>query len=184
MLVGQKGTDNPQTSSDATTGGGGGMSVVAIKDDTQTDLLFGTIPVRPLVVAGAGNGGGDAAYSGTPGDNALLDEGSSDAFLSKDYSGGGYRQYRNNSYCGKSFLVGGDAASYYYTRKGNGSYAGFGGGGSNKDDGDGGGGGGYRGGVLGSHGGSSYNAGKNPTAELNTERTDGLIKIKKLGGTE
>ena len=184
LLVGQKGTDNPQTSSDATTGGGGGMSVVAIKDDTQTDLLFGTIPVRPLVVAGAGNGGGDAAYSGTPGDNALLDEGNSDAFLSKDYSGGGYRQYRNNSYCGKSFLVGGDAASYYYTRNVNGSYAGFGGGGSNKDDGDGGGGGGYRGGVLGSHGGSSYNAGKNPTAELNTERTDGIIKIKKIGGTE
>ena len=184
LLVGQKGTDNPQTSKDATTGGGGGMSVVAIKDDTQTDLLFGTISVRPLVVAGAGNGGGDATYSGTPGDNALLDEGNSDAFLSKDYSGGGYRQYRNNSYCGKSFLVGGDAASYYYTRNGNGSYAGFGGGGSNKDDGDGGGGGGYRGGVLGSHGGSSYNAGENKTAELNTERTDGIIKIKKIGGTE
>lgn len=184
LLVGQKGTDNPQTSGDATTGGGGGMSVVAIKDDTQADMLFDTIPVRPLVVAGAGNGGGDAAYSGTPGDNALLDEGNSDAFLSNDYSGGGYRQYRNSSYCGKSFLVGGDAASNYYTRNGNGSYAGFGGGGSNKDDGDGGGGGGYRGGVLGSHGGSSYNAGENPTAELNTERTDGLIKIKKIGGTE
>lgn len=184
LLVGQKGTDNPQTSGDATTGGGGGMSVVAIKDDTQTDMLFDTIPVRPLVIAGAGNGGGDAAYSGTPGDNALLDEGNSDAFLSNDYSGGGYRQYRNSSNCGKSFLVGGDAASYYYTRNGNGSYAGFGGGGSNKDDGDGGGGGGYRGGVLGSHGGSSYNAGENPTAELNTERTDGLIKIKKLGGTK
>ena len=184
LLVGQKGTDNPQTSSDATTGGGGGMSVVAIKDDTQTDKLFGTIPVRPLIVAGAGNGGGDAGYSGTPGDNALLDEGTSDAFLSNDYSGGGYRQYRNNSYCGKSFLVGGDAASYYYTRNSNGSYAGFGGGGANKDDGDGGGGGGYRGGVPGSHGGSSYNAGENPTAELNTERTNGIIKIKKIGGTE
>ena len=184
LLVGQKGTDNTQTSGDATTGGGGGMSVVAIKDTTQTDLLFGTIPVRPLVIAGAGNGGGDVAYSGTPGDNALLDEGTSDAFLSNDYSGGGYRQYRDSSYCGKSFLVGGDAASYYYTRNGNGSYAGFGGGGSNRDDGDGGGGGGYRGGVLGSHGGSSYNTGENPTAELNTERTDGLIKIKKLGGTE
>lgn len=184
LLVGQKGTDNPQTSGDATTGGGGGMSVVAIKDATQTDLLFGTIPVRPLVVAGAGNGGGDVAYSGTPGDNALLDEGTNDAFLSNDYSGGGYRQYRENSYCGKSFLVGGDAASNYYTRNGNGSYAGFGGGGSNKDDGDGGGGGGYRGGVLGSHGGSSYNAGEIPTAELNTERTNGIIKIKKIGGTE
>ena len=184
LLVGQKGTDNPQTSSDATTGGGGGMSVVAIKDATQTDLLFGTIPVRPLVVAGAGNGGGDAAYSGTPGDNALLDEGTDDSYLSSDYSGGGYRQYRNSSYCGKSFLVGGDAASNYYTRNGNGSYAGFGGGGSNKDDGDGGGGGGYRGGVPGSHGGSSYNAGENKTAELNTERTNGMIKIKKIGGTE
>lgn len=184
LLVGQKGTDNPQTSSDATAGGGGGMSVVAIKDDTQTDKLFGTIPVRPLIVAGAGNGGGDAGYSGTPGDNALLDEGSSDAFLSNDYSGGGYKQYRDNSYCGKAFLVGGDAASYYYTRNNNGSYAGFGGGGSNKDDGDGGGGGGYRGGVPGSHGGSSYNAGENKTAELSTERTNGMIKIKKIGGTE
>ena len=184
LLVGQKGTDNPQTSGDATTGGGGGMSVVVIKDDTQTDMLFDTIPVRPLVVAGAGNGGGDAALSGTPGDDALLDEGTSDAFLSNDCSGGGYRQYRNSSSCGKSFLAGGDAASSYYTRNGNGSYAGFGGGGSNKDDGDGGGGGGYRGGVLGSHGGSSYNAGENPTAELNTERTDGLIKIKLIGGNE
>lgn len=184
LLVGQKGTDNPQTSGDATTGGGGGMSVVVIKDDTQTDMLFDTIPVRPLVIAGAGNGGGDATYSGTPGDDALLDEGNSDAFLANDYSGGGYKQYRDSSYCGKSFLVGGDAASYYYTRNGNGSYAGFGGGGSNRDDGDGGGGGGYRGGVLGSHGGSSYNAGENKTAELNTERTDGLIKIKKIGGIE
>lgn len=184
LLVGQKGTDNPQTSGDATTGGGGGMSVVVIKDDTQTDMLFDTIPVRPLVVAGAGNGGGDAAHSGTPGDNALLDEGTDDSYLSSDYSGGGYRRYRNSSYCGKSFLAGGDAASYTYSRAGNVSNAGFGGGGSNKDDGDGGGGGGYRGGVLGSHGGSSYNAGENPTAELNTERTDGLIKIKKLGGTE
>lgn len=184
LLVGQKGTDNPQTSGDATTGAGGGMSVVAIKDDTQTDMLLGTIPVRPLIVAGAGNGGGDVAYSGTPGDDALLDEGTDDSYLSSDYSGGGYKQYRNSSYCGKSFLVGGDAASDYYTRNGNGSYAGFGGGGSNKDDGDGGGGGGYRGGVISAHGGSSYNAGKNPTAELNTERTDGLIKIKKLGGTE
>lgn len=184
MLVGQKGTDNPQTAGDATTGGGGGMSVVAIKDGTQTDKLFGTIPVRPLVVAGAGNGGGDAAYSGTPGDDALLDEGSSGTFLSSEYSGGGYKQYRNSSYCGKAFLVGGDAASSCYTRNGKGSYAGFGGGGSNRDDGDGGGGGGYRGGVPGSHGGSSYNAGENKTAELNTERTDGLIKIEKIGGTE
>lgn len=184
LLVGQKGTDNPQTSGDATTGAGGGMSVVAIKDDTQTDMLFGTIPVRPLIVAGAGNGGGDAAYSGTPGDNALLDEGTDDSYLSSDYSGGGYRQYRNSSYCGKSFLAGGDAASYTYSRAGNVSNAGFGGGGSNKDDGEGGGGGGYRGGVISAHGGSSYNAGENPTAELNTERTDGLIKIKKLGGTE
>lgn len=184
LLVGQKGTDNPQTSGDATTGAGGGMSVVAIKDDTQTDMLFGTIPVRPLIVAGAGNGGGDAAYSGTPGDNALLDEGTDDSYLSSDYSGGGYRQYRNSSYCGKSFLAGGDAASYTYSRAGNVSNAGFGSGGSNKDDGDGGGGGGYRGGVISVHGGSSYNAGNNATAELNTERTDGLIKIKKLGGTE
>ena len=184
LLVGQKGTDNPQTSGDATTGAGGGMSVVAIKDDTQTDMLFGTIPVRPLIVAGAGNGGGDAAYSGTPGDNALLGEGTDDSYLSSDYSGGGYSQYRNSSYCGKSFLAGGDAASYTYSRAGNVSNAGFGGGGSNKDDGDGGGGGGYRGGVISVHGGSSYNAGNNATAELNTERTDGLIKIKKLGGTE
>lgn len=184
LLVGQKGTDNPQTSGDATTGAGGGMSVVAIKDATQADLLFDTIPVRPLIVAGAGNGGGDAAYSGTPGDDALLDEGTDDSYLSSEYSGGGYRQYRDSSYCGKSFLAGGDAASYTYNRADNVSDAGFGGGGSNKDDGDGGGGGGYRGGAPGSHGGSSYNAGKNPTAELNTERTDGLIKIKKLGGTE
>lgn len=184
LLVGQKGTDNLQTSGDGTTGAGGGMSVVATKDDTQTDMLFGTIPVRPLVVAGAGNGGGDANASGTQGDDALLDEGTDDSYLSQDLSGGGYNQYRNNQYCGKSFIAGGDAAAYTYWRAGNASYAGFGGGGSNYDDMDGGGGGGYRGGVMGSHGGSSYNAGSNQTAKLNTERTDGLIKIKKLGGTE
>ena len=79
---------------------------------------------------------------------------------------------------------GGYAASDTYNRTGNVSDAGFGGGGSNKDDGDGGCGGGYRGGVISANGGSSYNAGNNATAELNTERTDGLIKIKKLGGTE
>lgn len=185
MLVGNKGTDNMQTSGDATTGAGGGMSVVAIKDDTQTDMLFSTIPVRPLVVAGAGNGGGDAKYSGVAGADALLDEGTNDGYLSNDYSGGGYRQYRNSSYCGKSFLEGGDAATYTYTRSGNSSTAGFGGGGSNLDDGAGGGGAGYRGSYRGaSFGGSSYNAGENPTAALNTERTDGIIKIKLIGGTE
>ena len=185
MLVGNKGTDNMQTSGDATTGAGGGMSVVAIKDDTQTDMLFSTIPVRPLVVAGAGNGGGDANYSGVAGADALLDEGTNDGYLSNDYSGGGYRQYRNSSYCGKSFLEGGDAATNTYTRSGNSSTAGFGGGGSNLDDGAGGGGAGYRGSYRGAtFGGSSYNAGGNPTAALNTERTDGLIKIKLIGGTE
>lgn len=185
MLVGNKGTDNMQTSGDATTGAGGGMSVVAIKDDTQTDMLFSTIPVRPLVVAGAGNGGGDAKYSGVAGADALLDEGTNDGYLSNDYSGGGYRQYRNSSYCGKSFLEGGDAATYTYTRSGNSSTAGFGGGGSNLDDGAGGGGAGYRGSYRGAtFGGSSYNAGGNPTAALNTERTDGIIKIKLIGGTE
>lgn len=190
MLVGNKGTDNMQTSGDATTGAGGGMSVVAIKDDTQTDMLFSTIPVRPLVVAGAGNGGGDAKYSGVAGADALLDEGTNDGYLSNDYSGGGYRQYRNSSYCGKSFLEGGDAATNTYTRSGNSSTAGFGGGGSNLDDGAGGGGAGgggagYRGSYRGaSFGGSSYNAGENPTAALNTERTDGIIKIKLIGGTE
>lgn len=185
MLVGNKGTDNMQTSGDATTGAGGGMSVVAIKDDTQTDMLFSTIPVGPLVVAGAGNGGGDAKYSGVAGADALLDEGTNDGYLSNDYSGGGYRQYRNSSYCGKSFLEGGDAATYTYTRSGNSSTAGFGGGGSNLDNGAGGGGAGYRGSYRGaSFGGSSYNAGENPTAALNTERTDGIIKIKLIGGTE
>ena len=185
MLVGNKGTDNMQTSGDATTGAGGGMSVVAIKDDTQTDMLFSTIPVRPLVVAGAGNGGGDANYSGVAGADALLDEGTNDGYLSNDYSGGGYRQYRNSSYCGKSFLEGGDAATNTYTRSGNSSTAGFGGGGSNLDDDAGGGGAGYRGSYRGAtFGGSSYNAGGNPTAALNTERTDGLIKIKLIGGTE
>lgn len=185
MLVGNKGTDNMQTSGDATTGAGGGMSVVAIKDDTQTDMLLSTIPVRPLVVAGAGNGGGDAKYSGVAGADALLDEGTNDGYLSNDYSGGGYRQYRNSSYCGKSFLEGGDAATNTYTRSGNSSTAGFGGGGSNLDDGAGGGGAGYRGSYRGaSFGGSSYNAGENPTAALNTERTDGIIKIKLIGGTE
>lgn len=185
MLVGNKGTDNMQTSGDATTGAGGGMSVVAIKDDTQTDMLLSTIPVRPLVVAGAGNGGGDAKYSGVAGADALLDEGTNDGYLSNDYSGGGYRQYRNSSYCGKSFLEGGDAATNTYTRSGNSSTAGFGGGGSNLDDGAGGGGAGYRGSYRGAtFGGSSYNAGGNPTAILNTERTDGLIKIKLIGGTE
>lgn len=184
MLVGQKGTDNIQVSGDATTGAGGGMTVVALKDDTQTDMLFGTVPVRPLVVAGAGNGGGDGNYSGVPGSNALLNEGTNDGYLSNDYAGSGYRQQRTSNYCGKSFLNGGDAANNVYSRAGYSSTPGFGGGGSNTDDGAGGGGAGYRGSYRGaSFGGSSFNAGTNQSAELNTERTNGLIKIKLIGGT-
>ena len=296
MLVGQKASDNPQTSGDSTTGAGGGMSVVAIKDATQTDKLFSTlpnewknftvyyyyyhasdtgtynrvmfdslsvgadnnitlkyngsvncpytamangtllytasgtfdvtrlnyeaprvfintncqalinalttlgvtftdglvdppdfttfnVPIRPLIIAGAGNGGGDAAYSGTAGANALLDEGTDDGYLTASYSGAGYKQAHSDGTCGSPFINGGDAAYNVYTRNNYNSIAGFGGGGSNKDDGAGGGGGGYRGGKSGtSIGGSSYNAGANASAVLNTERTDGLIVIKKLNG--
>lgn len=189
MLVGQKGTDNMQTSGDATSGAGGGMTVVAIRDDDSEDILFDNtenkVHVRPLIVAGAGNGGGDASYSGVQGADALLDEGTSDAYLSNSYAGAGFRQCHNDSTCGKSFLAGGDAATYHYDRNGYTSYAGFGGGGANTDDGAGGGGAGYRGSYRGAtFGGSSYNAGANPTAVLNTERTNGLIKIKKIGGTQ
>lgn len=142
-------------------------------------FIENTVHKTLLLVAGAGNGGGDSSYSGTAGDNALLTEGTNDDYLNTEYSGGGFKSYRNSTTCGKSLLAGGDAASSVYSRNGN-SSPGFGGGGSNQDDGDGGGGGGYRGGVRSSFGGSSYNAGNNQHAELNSERTEGSVVIQRI----
>ena len=177
IVVGQKGTDSGLTSGDGVTAGGGGMSAI-LKQVTVSDyMLFGTIPVELLMIAGAGNGGGDARYSGTPGQNAILDEGTSEAYKATSYSGGGFNAYFNDNTCGRSLLSGAAASSYVYTRSGLSSQAGFGGGGGNTDDGAGSGGGGYRGGIRGGVAGSSYNAGDEPVAILNTERTDGSVDI-------
>lgn len=298
MLVGQKGTDHPSTSKiDGTSGAGGGMTVVAIKDAASTDILkfpasmpwalnsskyylyyyrgdgkayllvffssfeltsdgfnlyanedktgvpyycqftedekyiegsyttFATsytlgppriwvrtdcqeivtqietlgyvmteglvprptdgspvdVPVRLLMCAGGGNGGMDEKYaSGRRTADALLTEGTSDAYLTTSRSGGGYRNSNTGaSYCGQSFLNGGEAATTDFSRSGT-SSPGFGGGGRNDDDGFGGGGGGYRGGIPSSDiGGSSYNACPTGTTELASTRTDGHIKILK-----
>lgn len=179
ILVGQKGTDSGLTSGDGTTGAGGGGTYVAVYDEDSTYMLFGTIPVRMLVVAGAGNGGGDAAHGGVAGSNALLSPGTDTGYLTRDFSGGGFNQYRNNANSGKSFTAGGAAATYVYTRSGTSSSPGFGGGGSNTDDGAGGGGGGYLGSYCGAtFGGGSYSAGEYMTRRLNTERTNGQVSLK------
>lgn len=177
IVVGQKGTDSPIGSGDGVTAGGGGMSAILKQVDTSDYLLNGTIPVELLVIAGAGNGGGDQAYSGQPGQNAILDQGSNDAYKTSSYSGGGFDAFYNDNTCGRSLLAGAAASQYVYTRNGRSSQAGFGGGAGNTDDGQGSGGGGYRGGVRGGNAGSSFNSGEEPHAILNTVRTDGSVDI-------
>ena len=132
---------------------------------------------EPLIIAGAGNGGGDQQYSGIPGANALLTEGTNEAYKTTSFSGGGFSYANSDSTCGIAFVNGGAASQYVYNRSGRSSQAGFGGGGGNTDDGAGGGGGGYRGGVRGSNAGSSFNAGEEPHAILNTVRTGGSVDI-------
>ena len=177
IVVGQKGTDSGLTSGDGVTAGGGGMSAILKEVVESTYLLNGTIPVELLMIAGAGNGGGDARYSGTPGSNALLDQGSNDAYKTTSYSGGGFDAFFNDNTCGRSLLAGAAASQYAYSRGGMNSQAGFGGGAGNTDDGAGSGGGGYRGGVRGGNAGSSFNNGEEPNAILNTVRTDGSVDI-------
>ena len=177
IVVGQKGTDSPIGSGDGVTAGGGGMSAIIKQVDTSDYLLNGTIPVELLMIAGAGNGGGDQAYSGQPGQNAILDEGSNEGYKTNSYSGGGFNAFYNDNTCGMSLLAGAAASQYVYSRSGRSSQAGFGGGGANTDDDQGGGGGGYRGGVRGGTAGSSYNAGTEPIAILNTVITDGSVDI-------
>lgn len=177
IVVGQKGTDSGLTSVDGVTAGGGGMSAILKEVVSSPYLLNGTIPVELLMIAGAGNGGGDAKYSGTPGSNAILDQGSNDAYKTSSYSGGGFDAFYNDNTCGRSLLAGAAASQYVYTRGGMLSQAGFGGGAGNTDDGAGSGGGGYRGGVRGGTAGSSFNAGTEPIAILNTVRTDGSVDI-------
>jgi len=177
IVVGQKGTDSPIGSGDGVTAGGGGMSAILKQVDTSDYLLNGTIPVELLMIAGAGNGGGDQAYSGQPGQNAILDEGSNEGYKTNSYSGGGFNAFYNDNTCGRSLLAGAAASQYVYSRRGRSSQAGFGGGGANTDDGQGSGGGGYRGGVRGGTAGTSYNAGTEPIAILNTVRADGSVDI-------
>ena len=177
IVVGQKGTDSPIGSKDGVTAGGGGMSAILKQVDTSDYLLNGTIPVELLMIAGAGNGGGDQACSGQPGQNAILDEGSNEGYKTNSYSGGGFNAFYNDNTCGRSLISGAAASQYVYARSGRSSQAGFGGGGANTDDGPGGGGGGYRGGVRGGTAGSSFNAGTKPIAILNTVRTDGSVDI-------
>jgi hypothetical protein len=143
-------------------------------------MLLDTIPVELLMIAGAGNGGGDARYSGTPGQNAILDEGTNEGYKTASFSGGGFNAANSGNTSGMSLLSGAAASQYVYTRGGLNSKAGFGGGGGNTDDGTGSGGGGYRGGVRGGTAGSSYNIGDDPVAILNTDRTDGSVDIIQL----
>lgn len=177
IVVGQKGTDSPIGTGDGITAGGGGMSAILKEVVSSPYLLNGTIPVELLVIAGAGNGGGDQAYSGQPGQNAILDQGSNETYKTTSYSGGGFDAFFNDATCGRSLLAGAAASQYVYTRSGRSSQAGFGGGAGNTDNGQGSGGGGYRGGVRGSNAGSSFNAGEEPHAILNTVRTDGSVDI-------
>lgn len=177
IVVGQKGTDSPIGTEDGVTAGGGGMSAILKEVVSSPYLLNGTIPVELLVIAGAGNGGGDQAYSGKPGQNAILNQGSNDDYKTSSYSGGGFDAFYDDNTCGSSLLAGAAASQYVYTRSGRSSQAGFGGGAGNTDDGQGSGGGGYRGGVRGSNAGSSFNAGEEPHAILNTVRTDGSVDI-------
>lgn len=178
IVVGQKGTDSALISGDGVTAGGGGMSAILKEVVSSPYLLNGTIPVELLMIAGAGNGGGDQAYSGQPGQNAILDQGSNDAYKTTSYSGGGFDAFFNDNTCGRSLLAGAAASQYVYTKSGRSSQAGFGGGGAgNTDNGAGSGGGGYRGGIRGGNAGSSFNSGEEPHAILNTVRTDGSVDI-------
>lgn len=146
ILVGQRGTDNPGTSGDGTTGAGGGGTFVVYHPYNILTSAYDE-PIL-LIAAAAGNGGRDYGYNG---DGAVYHgqatTPSSPPSLGSN-NGGGYDTSGTTTSCGKSYIQGGFAATDVYSRYSKSSEPGFGGGGSNKDDGEGGGGGGYYGGHL------------------------------------
>lgn len=152
MCVGQAGTDSGTSTSDGTTGAGGGGTFLVQKTtsgDTYSGAGVGNgWKVTPLIISAGGNGSRDVGYSGSGAIyHGLASTGSKPSYGT--YSGGGYNtQYSTtNTNSGKGFLIGASGGTEVYERNGK-CYAGFGGGGSNRDDGEGGAGGGYYGGTL------------------------------------
>ena len=173
LLVGQHGKDAAKTTGstkDGVTGGGGGMSVVALEDDTASYTFVGHTKnnstqyagnkYKPLIVAAGGNGARDNGYSGTGtvyhGQAHTTSAEAVGSTSNTNCPGGTFSKQRNTSHGdnsnyrhGLSFLYGGLGSQYDYSRASMSSLGGFGGGGSNYDDGDGGGAGGWISGYRG-----------------------------------
>ena len=174
LLVGQHGKDAAKTTGstrDGVTGGGGGMSVVALEDDTASYTFVGHTKnnstqyagrkYKPLIVAAGGNGARDNGYSGTGtvyhGQAHTTSAEAVGSTSNTNCPGGTFSKQRNTNHGdsssyrhGLSFLYGGLGSQYDYMRSSMSSLGGFGGGGSNYDDGDGGGAGGWISGYRGS----------------------------------
>ena len=173
LLVGQHGKDAAKTAGstrDGVTGGGGGMSVVALEDNTASYTFVGHTKnnstqyagrkYKPLIVAAGGNGARDNGYSGTGtvyhGQAHTTSAEALGSTSSSNCTGGTFSKQVNTNHGdnssyrhGLSFLYGGLGSQYDYTRGGMSSLGGFGGGGANYDDGNGGGAGGWISGYRG-----------------------------------
>lgn len=173
LLVGQHGKDAAKTTGstrDGVTGGGGGMSVVALEDNTASYTFVGHTKnnstqyagrkYKPLIVAAGGNGARDNGYSGTGtvyhGQAHTTSAEAVGNTSSSNCPGGTFSKQVNTNHGdnsnyrhGLSFLYGGLGSQYDYSRAGMSSLGGFGGGGSNYDDGNGGGAGGWISGYRG-----------------------------------
>lgn len=140
ILVGQTGIGSTYDYySDACTGAGGGGTFVVLERDGVKS---------PLMVAAGGQGGTDQRHSSgvQPAGGSAQQAGSPPAQAADTRWGSGY-DYATSTAGGRAqtFLEGGAASTYVYSR-GSSSSPGFGCAGSNSDDGHGGGGGGYYGG--------------------------------------
>lgn len=173
LLVGQHGKDAAKTSGstrDGVTGGGGGMSVVALEDDTASYTFVGHTKnnstqyagrkYKPLIVAAGGNGARDNGYSGTGtvyhGQAHTTSAEAVGSTSNTNCPGGTFSKQVNTNHGdsssyrhGLSFLYGGLGSQYDYVRGSMSSLGGFGGGGSNYDDENGGGAGGWISGYRG-----------------------------------
>ena len=161
MCIGQAGTDHGGSTSDGTSGaGGGGTFIVKKSTDGTGDIYTGAgvgngWKVKPLVVSAGGNGSQDVGYSGVGTIYHGLATTEADRTL-KANSGASYSsRYSTDANSGTNFLAGAQGATANYSRSGT-SYAGFGGGGGNSDDGAGGGGSGWFGGLRGAMSACSY----------------------------
>ena len=173
LLVGQHGKDAAKTSGstrDGVTGGGGGMSVVALEDNTASYTFVGHTKnnstqyagrkYKPLIVAAGGNGARDNGYSGIGtiyhGQAHTTSAEAVGSTSNTNCPGGTFSRQVNTNHGdnsnyrhGLSFLYGGLGSQYDYARGSMSSLGGFGGGGSNYDDGNGGGAGGWISGYRG-----------------------------------